>query len=107
MTLFTSLAGVNITPKRDMVSETISNNFIVMHSDVHNTCYCTSEPVDLVTLGDLSVNSLVQTLLLMWRRKIVACKLCLKGDYLLLVNNSRDIKKCFLTSFSMVQKCKD
>jgi hypothetical protein len=43
MILFTSLTGVNITPKRNMVSETISNMFIVMRLDVCNPCYCTSE----------------------------------------------------------------
>jgi hypothetical protein len=43
MIFFTSLTGVNITPKRNMVSETKSNMFIVMHSNVCNPCYCTSE----------------------------------------------------------------
>ncbi len=46
MIFFTSLTGVNITPKRNMVSETISNMFIVMRSDVCNPCYCTSEPAE-------------------------------------------------------------
>jgi hypothetical protein len=46
MILFTSLTGVNIMPKSNMVSETISNIFIVMCSDVHNPCYCTSEPAE-------------------------------------------------------------
>ncbi len=35
--------------------------------------------MDLETLGDPSVNSPVQTLHLMFRRKIVACKLCFEG----------------------------
>ncbi len=46
MILFTSLTGINITPKRNMVSETISNIFIVMRSDIHNHRYCTSEPAE-------------------------------------------------------------
>jgi hypothetical protein len=46
MILFTSLTGVNITPKRNMVSETISNIFIVMRSDIQNPRYCTSEPAE-------------------------------------------------------------
>ncbi len=46
MILFTSLTGVNIMPKRNMVSETISNIFIVMRSDIHNPCYCTSKPAE-------------------------------------------------------------
>ncbi len=44
--LFTSLTGVNIMPKRNMVSETISSIFIVMQSDIHNPCYCTSESAE-------------------------------------------------------------
>jgi hypothetical protein len=32
--------------KENMVSETISNMFIVMRSDVCNPCYCTSEPAE-------------------------------------------------------------
>jgi hypothetical protein len=43
--LFTLLKGVNIT-KRNMVSETMANMFIAMGSDVHNPCYCTSEPAE-------------------------------------------------------------
>jgi hypothetical protein len=46
MFLFNSSAGVSIMPKRIMVSETISNIFIVMRSDVHNPHYCTSEPAE-------------------------------------------------------------
>ncbi len=46
MIFFTLLTGVNITPKRNMVSETISNMFIVMCSDVCNPCYCMSEPAE-------------------------------------------------------------
>jgi hypothetical protein len=44
--LFTSLTGANMTPKRNMVSETISNIFIVMLSDIQNPSYCTSEPAE-------------------------------------------------------------
>ncbi len=43
MILFTSLTGVNIMPKMNMVSETLSNIFILMCSDEHAPCYCTSE----------------------------------------------------------------
>ncbi len=46
MILFTSVTGVNIMLKRNMVSETISNIIIVMHSDLHNPCYCTGEPAE-------------------------------------------------------------
>jgi hypothetical protein len=75
MILFTSLTGVNITPKRNMVSETISNIFIVMQSDIHNPCYCTSEPAEHGfgnTGRSQRLNSPVQTLPLILRRKIVA-----------------------------------
>jgi hypothetical protein len=46
MIFFTLLTGVNITPKRNMVLETISNMFIVMRLDVCNPCYCTNEPAE-------------------------------------------------------------
>ena len=44
MILFTTLGGVNITPKRNLVSETISNIFLVLRSDVLKCCMFKSEP---------------------------------------------------------------
>ena len=46
MIWFTTLGGVNITPKRNLVSETISNMFLVICSDVLKCCMCTSEPAE-------------------------------------------------------------
>ena len=46
MLWFTSLSGVNITPKRNLVSETIANIFLVLRADVSKCRYCTSEPAE-------------------------------------------------------------
>ena len=43
---FTTLGGVNITPKRILVSEAISNIFLILWYDVLKCCMCTSEPED-------------------------------------------------------------
>jgi hypothetical protein len=57
--------------------------------------------MDSETLGDPSMNSPVQTLHLTLRRKIVACKQCLRGDCLLLTLSLRAIKHNFLIIFNM------
>ena len=44
MVWFITLAGVNITQKRNLFSETISNIFLVLWSDVPKCRMCTSEP---------------------------------------------------------------
>ncbi len=71
MIFLTSLTGVNITPKRNMVSETISNMFIVMHSAILATAPVNRLSMDSETLRDPSVNSPVQTLHLMTRRNLL------------------------------------
>ena len=46
MIWFTTLSGVDITPKRNIVSETISNVFLALRSDVIKLHSCTSEPAE-------------------------------------------------------------
>ena len=43
MIWFTTLGGANITPNHNLVSETISNIFLVLRSDVLKYHMCTSE----------------------------------------------------------------
>ena len=52
MIWFTTLGRVNITPKRNLVSETISNIFLVLCSDVIKCRMSTSEPEEHVFLYD-------------------------------------------------------
>ena len=44
MIWFTTLGGMNITTKRNLVSETISNKFLVLWYDVIKYFMCTSDP---------------------------------------------------------------
>ena len=44
MVWFITLAGVNITQKHNLFSETISNIFLVLWSDVPKCRMCTSDP---------------------------------------------------------------
>jgi hypothetical protein len=93
MIIFTSLTGVNITPKRNMVSETISNMFIVMHLGVCNPCYCTGNfwrSQHEFTCSDFASHVEKEN-----------CKLCLRGDCLLLTLSLRAIKHNFLIIFNM------
>ena len=46
MIWFITLEGVNVTPKRNLVSETTSNVFLVLLSDVIKCCMCTSDLAD-------------------------------------------------------------
>jgi len=48
MVWFTTLSGVHITSKQNIVSETIANMFLVLRSDVTKVRYCTSEPAEHV-----------------------------------------------------------
>ena len=43
MIWFTTIGGVNITPKRNLVSETISNIYLVLRSDFLTCHMCTSD----------------------------------------------------------------
>ena len=52
MIWFTTLEGLNITPKRNLVSKTISNIFLVLCSDVIKCRMSTSEPEEHVFLYD-------------------------------------------------------
>ena len=44
MIWFTTIGGVNRTPKRNLVSENISNKFLVLWYDVIKYFMCTSDP---------------------------------------------------------------
>lgn len=46
MIWLTTLSGVHITSKRNLVSETIANMFLVLRDDVLKLRYCTSEPAE-------------------------------------------------------------
>ena len=46
MIWITSVSGVHITSKRNIVSETISNAFLSMRADVTKFCMLTSEPAE-------------------------------------------------------------
>ena len=46
MIWLTTLAGVHITSKRNLVSETVANMFLVMRADTNKPCHCTSKPVE-------------------------------------------------------------
>ena len=46
MIWFTTLGGLIIIPKRNLVSETISNIFLVLRYDVLKCCICTSDPAE-------------------------------------------------------------
>jgi hypothetical protein len=41
---FTSFSGISMTPKRNMVSETIANLFLTLRVNVKKISHCTSEP---------------------------------------------------------------
>ena len=46
MVWFTTLSGVHMTSKRNLVSETVANMFLVLRSDISKPRHCTSEPAE-------------------------------------------------------------